>query len=719
MPGNLLKKVSVNKAGLRYFFIGGMVYNDKFSFDTGSKNQYPFNTYYVYRAEDIEEDGVRYRSLIYCKLPLLCLQFEDHCKCIEFDLPARCGKKDIIPFVGLEETGNSYEIIFRYFPEITIKEKKEAWLGFAKKRKLRLPKGPVVFKTKIYEKETWQEAVMDFFKKHKISPGKVQTDELIPKIKKALFRSFDNELGVFLQLPWSDSTGFCMDKYSYSFPGFDAKRMNYFQELYEKTGDPDYRYWSESLEKHFLNPKIQKNTKNGFIWSNNTHFDGVKLRGLSYLNVGYAGYPPGQATISFNIGQYLLRKENKELKRLLKKNLEYIINTQRGDGSWPAAIAYKFRWRSWKNSEGSTAECARSLMLGYRIFKEAKYRECAKKALDFLDKDYIICRNVLRDIGIDEPEGFSAIIASEAFLDAYELFKDKKHLKSARNYAHHLLTYYYWHGNLKGHFHPITESITPRISPFESLMAVNLYKRLYRKTGEKIWDRLADYFFKKVCEVKNADSSLSEGIFPGKGGLNYLPMEQTFATTEFLYTAFNYGSCIYREPIKEKIKIKDAGDFFLVEDFIKIGKKDYSIKINENNFDILILGPYRTASRLYTEISKSLRKLGFLNAARDAVYLVKGTRRTFFRKPSKETIKKHLKRLSVNADNREVVIKLCLDFHEIKMIIYKSEKIKMDMTIRVKEHDLVCNKVTINGMDCTLDTNWTNGGLFKKTIELE
>ena len=71
----------------------------------------------------------------------------------------------------------------------------------------------------------------------KIRPEKIHTDELIPKVKSVLFRSFDNEFGTFLQLPWTNSTGFCMDKYSYSLPGFDAKRLNYFQELYEKTGD--------------------------------------------------------------------------------------------------------------------------------------------------------------------------------------------------------------------------------------------------------------------------------------------------------------------------------------------------------------------------------------------------------------------------------------------------------------------------------------------------
>lgn len=715
----LIKKIKIPKGKLLYFFIGGMVYNEKFSFDTGSKNQYPFTTYYVSKIMDKTEDDIRYKSLIYCKLPLICLQFEDYCKCIEFDLPAKCGGEEITPFVGLRETEDFYEIIFRHFPQIVLKEKRNAWLGFAKKKKINLPEGDIVFKVRQYNKKTWKEAVSDFFEKQKIRPEKIHTDELIPKVKSVLFRSFDNEFGTFLQLPWANSTGFCMDKYSYSFPGFDAKRLNYFQELYEKTGDPDYKYWVNRLERLFLNPNLHKNTKNGFVWCNNTHFDGVKLKGLFYLNVGYAGYPPGQATISLNLAEYLQRKENKKLMKLLKNNLDYILRTQNDGGSWPSAIAYEFQWREWRNSEGSTAECVRALLKGYCIFKDKRYRKAAEKALEYLDRENIICRNVLRDIGIDEPEAFSAIIAVEAFLDASEILKDKKYLQMAKYYAYYILTWVYWYGNLKGYFHPISESITPRISPFESLMIVKVYKRLYNKTKEKFWDRISDYLFKGVMEIKNKDNSISEGVFPTfDGSIYYLPSEQTFATAELLHTCFIYGSHKYKEPKKENIKVEDKEDYLLIEDFIKINKEKYGIKINENNFDIIISGPYKIKSRLYTEISKGLRKFGFLNAARDAIYLLRGLHQPFDNKTSKEIIDKHVNSFSIDKGDKEILIRLELDFHEIKMVIYKSGKIKMDLFIRVKEHDLICKKVIINDTNYTLDTNWTNGGLFKKTIDL-
>lgn len=720
MDNTMLKTIKIEKEKLKYFFIGGMVYNTKFSFDTGSHNEYPFTTYYINRIMDKKEDGIRYKSLIYCKLPLICLQFEKYCKCIEFDLPASCNGKSVIPFVGLCETADSYDIIFKHFPESVFKEKKNAWLGFSNKRKLKTPSGKVDFKLKIYTKKSWKEAVSDFFKKHKLKKQKIYTRELMIKIKEALFRSYDNEMGTFIQMPWTNSTGFCMDKYSYSLLGFEAKSLNYFQELYEITGDPDYKIWVKRLEKLFLNPKMSTETKNGFVWYNMTHFNGNKLKGLFYLDIGYAGYPPDQATISLNLCQYLKRNESLELKKLVRKNIEYILRTQNKDGSWTAAISYgRIKNRKWKKSEGSTAECVRGLLAGYQIFKEKKYLESAKNGLVYLDRKNIICRNVLRDIGIDEPEAFSSIIAVETFLDAYDIFKEKKYIELAKNYAYNMLTFHYWHGKLKGYFHPITESITPRISPFESAMAVKAYKRLYKQTKEKIWNEISDYLFNLTLKVMDNNNAFSEGIFPKfDGKLHYLPMEQTFATTELLHSCLLYGFYRHKKLKKERIKIDEKEEYFILDDKIKIKKKEFGITVGEKEFNIFLSKPYQISSRIYTKISNFFRRLGLINVIRDIKYLFTGV------KPSSSkveifSIKRHIKEYFLCKGKNEILIKISLPYHDVQISLFKSGKIKMKLFIFVKKHDLVCNKVIINNMDYTLSTNWTEGGLFKKTIELE
>lgn len=715
----LIKKIKISKGKLLYFFIGGMVYNEKFSFDTGSRNRYPFTTYYVSKIMDKTEDGIKYKSLIYCKLPLICLQFENYCRCIEFDLPAKCEGEEITPFVGLRETEDFYEIIFKYFPEITVKQKDNPWLGFAKKKKINLTEGDVVFKVIQYNKKTWKEAVYDFFKKQNIKRKTIETKELMLKVKEALFRSYDHETGTFLQMPWTNSTGFCLDGCSYSLLGFEAKRLNYFQELYEKTGDSDYRMWTEKLEKLFLNPDLFTEAKDGFVWYNSTHYNGRRLSGLFYLDVGYAGYPPGQATISLNLGEYLERKKNKRLEALLKKNLDYITKTQNSDGSWFAALPYEFSLRKWKKSQGSTAECARALLKGYQIFKNNRYKESAKKALRYLEKENIICKNVLRDTGINEPEAFSAIMVVDAFLDAYELLGIKKYLHYAKDYACYMLTWFYWYGDLKGYFHPISESITPRISPFESLMTVKTFNRLYKKTKEKIWKDISDQLFSRVLEVIDSNSALSEGIFPRLDGSLYpLPMEQTFATTELLHACLLYGSYKHKEAKKEKMKIEEKEDCYILEDSVKIGKRAFHFSTGDRKIDFLVSHPYGVKSRFRTKISLFLRKSMLLSSLRYAKYPLTGIVPPRIKKTHAEPFERHVTKYCAEKGKDNITVTVELPYHKMEARIFKSVKIKMELMIQVNGHDLGCDKVIINDTDYTLDSNWTNGGLFKKVVEL-
>lgn len=713
-----LKKIRVKKESLEYFFIGGMVYNKKLSFDTGSRNSYPFTSYFVDKVEDITEDGVRYRSLIYCKLPLICLQFKNHCKCIEFELPAKCGNKEVVPFVGLEESENYYEIIFKIFPEFYIREKKNAWLGFSKVKKIKMPSGKLMFKVKEYEKKDWTYAVKEFFEKQKIKYKLTVTGESIKKIKNALFRSYDDLLGTFIQMPWKNVTGFCMDKYSYSLLGFEAKRLNYFQQLYEKTNDPDYLHWTKKLEKLFLNKDLYREGNKGLVWYNTTHFNGKKLNGFFYLDIGYGGYPPGQATIAFNLGEYLERRKNEKLKRLLKKSLKYILNTQNKDGSWYSAIpSGGISKRKWEESEGSTGSCVRALLKGYEIFKDKKYVRSSKKALKFLERKNIICRNSLRDIAINEPEAFSAIVVLNAFLDAFEVFKKEKYLEFAKRYAYYLLGWAYWYGDLKGFFHPISESINPRISPYETLLLVNSFKRLSKKTHETFWSDISNYLFSKVLGVVDKNNGLSEGIFPKiNGGFYGLPMEQTFATAELLYTCFIYNSYRYKKPKKLKLNVKEKNGYLILEDTVKINEREYEIKINGRKLKIEFSRPYKIRSKLYTKFSKSMRRFGLLNMARDIEYLFTGVHTPKRKKPSLELVDSYVKKFELEEGKDEVVVKVHTDFHKIRIRFYKAPKLRMEMKIFVKEHDLVCDRVLINGKDYTLDTNWTNGGIFKKEI---
>ncbi|MFW5935937.1 MAG: hypothetical protein ACOCSC_01480 [Candidatus Hadarchaeota archaeon] len=731
------KRRGDGRGDLEYFFIGGMNYSRKFGFQK-SHNRYPFTTYYMDRIEDVVHEGITYRSLFYCKLPLICLQFEDGCECIEFELPAICGGKSVYPFVGLVETQSSYRIIFKHFPEFTLKQKDTAWLGRGKKREVREDCHKIEFKIRRYRTKDWVEAVRGFMdstdlQKEGYNPDTDITprvNELCWRSKEALKRSYDSEVGTFLQLPWRESSGFVFSLYSYSLLSYEAVRLSYFSQLYRKTGDPDFKSWMEGLRELFVNPELYRDTDDGLFWHNMTHFDGKKLKGYSYMDVGFAGYPGGQGLISRSLLEYLETEDDTDIEELVKKNLEFILNAQNIDGSWNAAIPFKrFNPSSmmtrWSKSEGATAENVRALLKAYKRFEDDRYVSAALRGLEYLQQENPICRNVLRDIGLEEPEGYSAILAVNAFLDALQVFGDNKFLEYASIYAHHLLTFHYWYGSIYGHFHPITESINPRLSPFESLMVVKTYRRMGEVTGDKLWDTMSSMLLNRTLELVDQNGGLSEGVFVRYGGeLQTLVMEQTFATAELVHTVSDYNCYHYRPIEKKELKVEDMGDKIVVEDFLEVNKRHFEFLDKKNNYslDIEMSKPYKLSSRLKTLFLNRLRGLGLVAGVVDLKYLIKGVHPPE-EKVDVQSLKEYVTGYKVAQRDRGVVIEAELSYHRILIELFKTrfDEVFMDLSIDVKGHDLKCDKVVISfdrTYDETLKTNWTHGGVYRRVFPL-
>ena len=99
---------------------------------------YPFSTYYTTKILDKRYNDVTYRSLYYVKMPVVVLQFQDECICVEFDPVIQYGNQEIIPFISLSEDKEYYVVSFYLFNEFYIKEKKYAWLGVGKKKNITL-----------------------------------------------------------------------------------------------------------------------------------------------------------------------------------------------------------------------------------------------------------------------------------------------------------------------------------------------------------------------------------------------------------------------------------------------------------------------------------------------------------------------------------------------------------------------------------------------------
>ena len=225
---------------------------------------------------------------------------------------------------------------------------------------------------------------------------------------------------------------------------------------------------------------------------------------------------------------------------------------------------------------------------------------------------------------LNEPEAFSAIIIIDAFLDGYEITNDKKYLENAINYAYYTLTWFYLNqlenDPYNFNFHPISFSITPRISPYENFWIVSKYIRLYKITKDIFWKKIAINSYNAGTSWITDNGGLCEGVFPNfKNELNLLPMEQTFATTELMNASTSFFEKIKSEEIDSIIqdknfKIKKDEEFIHVfvnkEKIFSFDYKNFKIifikdvDLNNNGITISFFNPYKRKHRIIQKLKK-------------------------------------------------------------------------------------------------------------------
>jgi len=800
----ILKQICIKKKPISYFFIGGMIYSkNKFSLDTEISLPYPFTSYYTLKILDKKINNKLCRSLIYAKLPLLALQFEKECISIKFDSIIQIKGRNVYPFISLEENRENYILTFYLFENYYVKEKKNAWLGFGKKKKIKLnleSGDNFNFSVDIKSNKNWKESTLEIIQnnikneKIKVDPKKIFIDA-----KKALWRSYDDINGSFLQLPWRKTTNFALVNSSYSLMSYEAVRLNYFFKWYKKFDDKQFLDWSLKLRDNFVNENlIIKNPRigEGIIWYNMTNLTRSGLKGYFYMDCGYSGYPGGQASISYNLLRYLEKKNDVEIEKFVKESIKYILSTQKENGAWPMAIHQKglLKYRPEKldlyETYGGTAECVRVLFLGYKRFNDQKMKDAAINGLNFLITSNPICYNGLRDIGINEPEAFSAIIIINAFLDGYDITNNKIYLENALNYAYYSLTWFYIN-NLQNslynfNFHPISFSITPRISPYENFWIVSSYIRIYNITRDKIWNNVAIKSYNSGIRWITKNGGICEGVFPNlENDFNLLPMEQTFATTELMNASTNFFDKIDSKEYdyisnNKPNDVKDSN--FNIErknDLINVYRNEKKIfsfnyksfkilylkdgKLNNNGISLSIYGPYLFRNILLRKLKKYLRGdigkiiLGFsmIKYFLYGVYnmdKLKGNVINNF-----EKIKKLNFGIEVKKDCLEGFCET--DIHRIDYVIkFKLIKNKVNIifspfVVKTLAHDVNCNNVIFplignkiikkklnelhfsgfsvigdfknfvftdefSGVDQTLATNWTHGGIFRGDFKI-
>jgi lanthionine synthetase-like protein len=794
----LLKQITIEKDQLQYAFIGGMWYtHEEFSFNDKISLPYPFSTYYTFKIIDKNYQNTRYRPLLYVKTPLLVIQLKKKCICVKFNPYIKHKGKDIFPFIGLYENDTSYIISFYLFSTYSIKTKKSEWLGRGKKETIQhsfKKNDSFKFSASVSYFDTWEKAVFDFFE------NKIDKQELIenPEVifdhaKKALWRSYDDLTGSFLQLPWKTSTGFTFQNSSYSLLTYEAVRLNYFSKWYEKTKDRQFQIWKEKLRNHFTNQNLYTTPSkkgDGIIWYNMTNLTKKGLNGYFYMDCGYAGYPGGQASIAVYLLDYLTNNSDKELENIVKQSLTYLLSTQHADGSWPMAINQGgiIHFRKEKLSDyisyGGTGEAARALYQAYEMYHNKDYLKSAEKALAYLTTSYPISYNGLRDIGIMEPEAFSVVSIIYAFLDGYDLTNKNEYLQQAFTYATHLLTWIYMYDTsewkMAYNFHPISYSITPRLSPYETAWIVTLFNRLSNYSKDPLWTQLAINCYNSVLPWISSTGGLSEGVFPHyQSTCKSLPMDQTFATVELMNASFPFI-----EKLKKDLKTleKDNNNHVSFEtqgnvlqilfDKKMICKIDAAscqitkikdVELGSNGITLSIQGPYQIKNKIKHYLVKRIRgSIGkYLLGIKDATYAITGVKPPHRKEKQQiDLISNHINSATIECiSNNKAIIKCTTPYHNITFTIQVTLE-KKDIVIAINpfiievcDHDLTTNSVIYplidgkithktntsieldgcilkgafqnivhidqcTGIDQTLETNWTHGGIFKSSLTI-
>lgn len=556
---------------LNYAFVGGMRYARSNDFDIVNRIfdfPYPFSTYYKSKIPPTVIDGNHYRSAMYCKMPLMVFDSSNSYFGVVFSPVEKSSLgQDLVHSIRFEgnkvsETGNSVAALAYCSQELMLK--RNIWLGRHPKPKplpIVLDAGEEIKSTAtiLYGRGIWTDAVDKFFQMKPFEDTDLDIEtcrRVAAKTQNAFWRAWNDRLNTFLQLPYKNHPSFLFDDLLFGLTSFEAERMVGFYRYYLKSGCKPFLRWSRRLRKLLLSENLSEIKNNCRIWHNSIAYNGVAAEGYSYLKSGYAGYPGGQATIALKFLElFSMRRdwENLEDRRALNAGLDaldWILKTQKENGAWRLGIkifreypARRMDFES-KESVGGSAECIRAFLMAYRITDEKIYLSAALKGLGWLNPRAFACLgyNYLRDAGVDEEEGISAIIAAHANLDAYETLRARRFLDYGLAWAKYLLTWHFWweSDNLKirGGFDPLSFSITPRVAPYETVMVLPVYARLYRLTGDPFWNKVFKYVYCKALEFRERDGGLSETYFFNYiRGLEEIPVQQTFAANELLLSS--------------------------------------------------------------------------------------------------------------------------------------------------------------------------------------
>ncbi|MCE5244140.1 MAG: hypothetical protein LLF99_13180 [Desulfobacteraceae bacterium] len=236
----------------------------------------------------------------------------------------------------------------------------------------------------------------------------------------------------------------------------------------------------------------------GLVFRNTAHLS-VNRRGVvfsDHLGVGLAGYPGGQATVVRSLAERWTRGDrNPAVRTVGEAGARWLRRVQSEDGSW---------WRTWKGPEytepeesllpspGACAEGAMALMEAYEAFGGREDLLAAERALGYVNgklADSMVLTGYFRDCSQEEAEAASGIFIALANLRAFEVSKDRNHLRAAETALRYCLGWHRWW--FDDGMDSIQHSFTPRIATCQTVWAAQAYLAFHTATGDDFWKRAA------------------------------------------------------------------------------------------------------------------------------------------------------------------------------------------------------------------------------------
>ncbi|UCD56210.1 MAG: hypothetical protein JSV16_10260, partial [Candidatus Hydrogenedentota bacterium] len=529
----------------RAAFIGGRRYDlSRAEPVRGGKMRFPYNSYYKFR---IKVRGP-YDAALFSKMPIACWQEKHRAFAVVFPKFLTLPQGRLPVFIRATGAEAVVDFTAAILSEFRVERKPVGWFSTRvehTKHSVILPEAQS-FETTflLVAADTWVECVQACVKhlyETRQHSAELSAESLARMLSAAIHfydRVWDSRNRTHVHLPVKNVPGFESVEFKHSHITDDIAKLVLYRRLV-RMGCAELAQRERALLTNLVDGPYRYELDGTQLWHTTTYFNGNELEAFTHHGAGFVGFPGGMATIVRRLFEYCSLERNEALDQLAKSGADWLARTQGEDGSWPALIE-STRGRAYIGCIASTAEAVRALTAAYLPTERQEYRAAAEAGIRFINRDesFFECRRYLRDVDPDEADGISAEACIHANLDWHGLTRDDRILAQAGKWGWYALQWVRPRSleyRAEPSFDGLSQSITPRIDVWGSLLIAGAFMKLSHRTGDESWREHAWRLFENIAGLQERDGGLCETWFLDfPSGLESIHIEPTFVTDAFV-----------------------------------------------------------------------------------------------------------------------------------------------------------------------------------------